>query len=147
MPIATRTATTTWNGSLAKGEGSVSVGSEALGELPVTWAARTERPDGKTSPEELIAAAHATCFSMALALTLGERHTPPERIAVEAKCTLDEVDGAPRITVVELQVEAAVPDLDAAGFSDALGAANELCPVSNALKGGVDVRVDGQLAS
>ena len=80
MPIATREAEITWEGSLASGTGTVSGGSGALGRLPVTWASRTERPDGKTSPEELIAAAHASCFSMALALVLGENDTPPQRL-------------------------------------------------------------------
>ena len=75
MPIATREAEIVWEGPLASGTGTVSSGSGALGALPVTWASRTERPDGKTSPEELIAAAHASCFAMALSLVLGENHT------------------------------------------------------------------------
>jgi hypothetical protein len=76
MPIATREAQIVWEGALASGTGTVTSGSGALGELPVTWASRTEQPDGKTSPEELIAAAHASCFAMALSLVLGENHTP-----------------------------------------------------------------------
>ena len=84
MAIATRTAKIVWEGPLASGAGKLSGASGALDQLPVTWASRTERPDGKTSPEELIAAAHASCFAMALSLMLGENHTPPERVDVEA---------------------------------------------------------------
>ncbi len=99
MTIAQRQAQVVWEGTLASGAGTVSSGSGAL-ELPVTWAARTGQPDGKTSPEELIAAAHASCFAMALTLVLGEDHTRLERLTVTATCTLDEVDGAPRISGV-----------------------------------------------
>jgi osmotically inducible protein OsmC len=111
MPIAVRQAEITWDGPLASGAGTLSSQSGAL-ELPVTWAARTERPDGETSPEELIAAAHASCFAMALALVLGENHTPPQRLTVNTACTLDEVDGAPRITTIELTVRAQLPRLE-----------------------------------
>jgi osmotically inducible protein OsmC len=140
MTIALRQAEVVWDGTLASGAGVVSSGSGAL-ELPVTWAARTEQPDGKTSPEELIAAAHASCFAMALALVLGENHTPPERLTVTAACTLDEVDGAPRITSVELTVRARVPTLDKAGLERNVAKAAELCPVSNALHGNVEITV------
>src|SRR5690242_15126758 len=84
MPMATRNAEVTWDGSLARGSGVLSSGSHALENFPVTWAARTEAPEGKTSPEELIAAAHATCFTMAL--VLGEADTPPERLMTSADC-------------------------------------------------------------
>ena len=140
MPIAVRQAEVVWNGTLAGGAGVASTGSGAF-ELPVTWAARTEQPDGKTSPEELIAAAHASCFAMALALVLGENQTPPERLAVTAACTLDEVDGAPRITAVELTVRARVPSLDKAGVERSVAQAEDLCPVSNALRGNVEITV------
>jgi osmotically inducible protein OsmC len=147
MTIATRTAEVTWDGSLARGTGALASGSGALNELPVTWAARTEAPDGKTSPEELIAAAHATCFTMALALVLGEAGTPPERLATSADCTLAEVDGAPRITDVALHVRARVLSLDQAAFDDAVAKAAALCPVSNALRGNVEVAVEATLES
>jgi lipoyl-dependent peroxiredoxin len=144
MTIALRHAEVVWNGSLAAGEGAVSSQSGAL-ELAVSWASRTEQPDGKTSPEELIAAAHASCFAMALALVLGENHTPPERLAVSAACTLDEVDGAPRITTIQLTVQARVPSLDAQGLEDNVQRAAKLCPVSNALRGNVEIAVRSQL--
>jgi osmotically inducible protein OsmC len=140
MTIALRQAEVVWDGTLARGAGAVSSGSGAL-DLPVTWAARTEQPDGKTSPEELIAAAHASCFAMALALLLGENHTPPERLTVSAACTLDEVDGAPRITTSELTVRARVPALDEVALGRIVAQAGDLCPVSNALRGNVEIIV------
>jgi lipoyl-dependent peroxiredoxin len=147
MPIARREAEVVWEGSLARGTGTLKSGSSALDELDVTWAARTERPDGKTSPEELIAAAHASCFSMALALVLGDHGTPPERLGVTAACRLDEVDGAPRITSVELAVRAQVPGLDSGKFDELVGRAGDLCPVSNALGGNVEISVRHELQS
>ncbi|HEX5192028.1 MAG TPA: OsmC family peroxiredoxin [Solirubrobacteraceae bacterium] len=144
MPIATRQAEIVWEGSLAGGAGTVSSQSGAL-DLPVTWASRTEQPDGKTSPEELIAAAHASCFAMALSLVLGEAHTPAERLTVNAVCTLDEVEGAPRITDVALTIRAQVPGVDQAGFDQAVEQAAGLCPVSNALRGNVEIAVRAEL--
>jgi osmotically inducible protein OsmC len=144
MAIAQRTAEVVWEGTLARGVGALSTASGAL-ELPVTWASRTQQPDGKTSPEELIAAAHASCFAMALALVLGENHTPPERLTVTAACTLDEVDGAPRITTAALSVEARVPGLDRAGLQHNVERAAGLCPVSNALRGNVEISVREEL--
>jgi lipoyl-dependent peroxiredoxin len=145
MAIATRTAKIVWEGPLATGAGKLSGASGALDQLPVTWASRTERPDGKTSPEELIAAAHASCFAMALSLLLGENHTPPERVDVEADCTLDEVDGAPRITVVQLRTRARVSGLEPGSFEAILERAGALCPVSNALRGNVEIDLRGEL--
>jgi osmotically inducible protein OsmC len=147
MPIARRDAEVQWEGSLARGAGTLMSGSSALDELAVTWASRTKQPDGKTSPEELIAGAHASCFAMALALVLGENKTPPERMAVNAACTLDEVEGAPRITTVELAVRAQVPGLDAADLERMVGQAADLCPVSNALRGDVTIKVRSELVS
>jgi osmotically inducible protein OsmC len=144
MAIAQREAEVVWEGNLARGAGALSSGSGAL-ELPVTWASRTEQPGGNTSPEELIAAAHASCFAMALALVLGENHTPPEQMAVTAACTLDEVDGAPRITTAALTVRARVPGLDRAGLRRNVEQAAELCPVSNALRGNVEISVRDEL--
>jgi lipoyl-dependent peroxiredoxin len=145
MPIALREAEIIWEGPLAHGTGTLTSGSGALDQLAVTWASRTERPDGKTSPEELIAAAHASCFAMAFALVLGENQTPPERVAVNAVCTLDEVEGAPRITTAELTVRAQVPGLDATDLERSVARAAELCPVSNALHGNVEVNVRSEL--
>jgi lipoyl-dependent peroxiredoxin len=146
MPIATRKAQIIWEGPLASGSGALSSASGALASLPVTWVARTEQPDGKTSPEELIAAAHASCFAMALALVLGENHTPPQQLSIGAACTLDEVDGAPRITTIELTIRAQVTGLEQADFERLLGRAGDLCPVSNALRGNVEINLASELA-
>lgn len=146
MPVARREAEILWEGPLANGAGTLTSGSGALDQLAVTWASRTERPGGKTSPEELIAGAHASCFAMALALVLDENETPPERVAVRAACTLDEVEGAPRITTVELAVRAQVPGLDAARFERIVERAADLCPVSNAIRGNVEIRLHSELA-
>jgi osmotically inducible protein OsmC len=146
MPVALREAEIVWQGPLARGAGTLTSGSGALKALGVTWASRTERPEGRTSPEELIAAAHASCFAMALALVLGGNQTPPERLAVRAACTLDEVDGAPRITTIELAVRAQVPGLEAADLERIVEAAGDLCPVSNALRGNVEINVRSELS-
>ncbi len=140
MVIAQRSAETTWEGSLPGGTGIISPASAAMGPLPVTWASRTEAPGGKTSPEELVAAAHSACFAMALALRLGERKAIPRRLSVTAIVTLDEVDGVPTIVSSDLRVRGQVPDLDAAGFQDAVNEAAELCPVSRLLAG-AEIRV------
>ena len=144
MAIAVRTARTTWEGPLASGTGAVRMGSGAAGELPVTWAARTERADGKTSPEELAAAAHCTCYAMALALRLGERKAVPERLAITATVTLDEASGIPTIVSSHLDVTARVPGLGPADFDAVIAEASELCPVSR-LFGGAKVTVDAAL--
>jgi osmotically inducible protein OsmC len=145
MPVALREAEVIWEGPLASGTGTLASESGALDQLAVTWAARTEQPDGRTSPEELIAAAHASCFAMALALLLDAHQTPPERVAVNAACTLDEVEAAPRITTAELTVRAAVPGLEPTDLERIVGQAADLCPVSNALRGNVTINVRSEL--
>lgn len=142
MPIAEREAEVVWDGTLAHGSGSLSSGSGILDHTAVTWAARTEAAEGRTSPEELIAAAHASCFAMALALVLGQAKATPERLVVRARCTLDEVGGAPRITRSELEVRGRVLGLDEAGFTKSVDEAHRLCPVSNALSGNLDIAVE-----
>jgi osmotically inducible protein OsmC len=142
---AERTATTVWDGDLAHGSGTVTMGSGVTEELPVSWASRTGRSDGKTSPEELIAAAHSSCFSMALAHALAEAGTPPERLDVVATCMFDEVEGGFAITSVDIEVRGSVPGIDAAAFGEAAAGAGEGCPVSKALRGNVDIRVSATL--
>jgi osmotically inducible protein OsmC len=144
MAMAERTAATSWDGDLAHGNGTVNGNSGALADLAVTWASRTERSDGKTSPEELIAAAHSSCFSMALAHGLTEAGNPPEHLEVSAQVTLDLVDGAPTITKSELTVTGRVPGLDQMGFTTAATDAGKNCPVSRAL-GPVDISVSATL--
>lgn len=145
MSIAERAARTTWEGPLASGEGTLSQSSSgALDGLPLTWASRTEQPGGKTSPEELAAAAHSSCFSMALALKLGENQTPPQRLEVTATVTLDAVDGVPTITTSQLKVKASVAGLDTESFAAVVDQAAALCPVSR-LFAGATISVDAEL--
>jgi lipoyl-dependent peroxiredoxin len=140
---AERTANVTWSGSLLEGSGSIdSVESGAFGPLDVTWASRTEEPDGRTSPEELIAAAHAACFSMALSHGLAQAGTPPERL--EASATVTFVPGT-GITKSALTVRAAVPGMDEDAFRTAAEAAKEGCPVSKALAAVPEITLDAAL--
>ncbi len=146
MASAQRRAEVRWEGNLTQGKGRiVKVGSGAFGELPITWASRTERSDGKTSPEELIAAAHAGCYAMALSNTLNQAGTPPESLDVTAVSTFDQVGGAYKITTIDLEVRARVPGIDAAGFEKAAQKAEQGCPVSNALRNNVQIRLKAQL--
>jgi len=144
MAIAERTAETTWVGSLAGGHGRIRPRSGAVDELPVTWAARTEAPDGKTSPEELAAAAHSSCFAMALSLCLGERDVEADRLTVSSTVTLDEVDGRPTVVSSALLVTGKVPGLDAEGFRSAVEEAGALCPISR-LFAGATITISSEL--
>jgi lipoyl-dependent peroxiredoxin len=145
MLQAERHAEMTWQGTLARGHGQIHVGSGVGEALPMTWASRTERPDGKTSPEELLAAAHAGCYAMALALTLSEAGQTPELLRVTARCTLAEEKSKPKITTMELEVIGKVTGLDAIGFEQAAQKAEQLCPVSGALRGNVTIRLTTRL--
>lgn len=145
MSIAERSTQTTWGGPLASGEGKLSAGSSgALDGLRLSWASRTERPGGKTSPEELAAAAHSSCFAMALALKLDENHTPPQGLDVTATVILDGVDGIPTITTSRLKVRARVGGLNAEAFAAVVDQAAALCPVSR-LFAGAEITVDAEL--
>ncbi len=143
---ATRTATVTWNGSLAEGSGTVSAGSSQLfTDLPVSWASRTEAVDGRTSPEELLAAAHASCFSMALSGALARAGTPPEHLHVSATVTFDKVGESWAVTASQLDVMAVVPGIDAAALDAAAEGAKDGCPISRALAGNVELSVSATL--
>jgi osmotically inducible protein OsmC len=139
--MAERTAAVTWNGSLLEGRGRIdSVGSEAFGPLDVTWASRAEDASaGRTSPEELIAAAHAACVSMALSHGLAQAGTPPDELKTTATVTFVPGTG---ITKIVLHVRGEVPGLDEAGFRAAAEAAKEDCPVSKALAGVPEILLD-----
>ncbi len=142
--MADRTATVTWSGSLLEGDGTIeSVGSGAVGPLAVTWASRTEDSNGLTSPEELIAAAHASCFSMALSHGLAQAGTPAERLETSATVTFVPGTG---ITTSALRVRGTVPGLDDAAFAEAAEAAKEGCPVSKALAAIPEITLDAALA-
>ena len=143
MPTAERRAEVVWEGDLPRGSGRFTVGSGAMDEQPVTWASRTERSDGKTSPEELIAAAHGSCFAMALSNVLAEGGTPPDRLEIDAVCTFDV--GEVKVSSVDLDIRGHVPGIDAEGFQSAVGQAEQGCPVSNALRGNIEIRVNATL--
>jgi osmotically inducible protein OsmC len=148
MLKAERRADVVWEGDLLHGSGTiVSVGSGALGTLPVTWASRTERSDGKTSPEELMAAAHAACYAMAFSHTLAQAGTPAERLSVSATCTFEQVEGGFKISTMDLDARGKVPGLDEAGFEKVAQQAEQGCPVSNALRNNVQIRVNAHLES
>jgi lipoyl-dependent peroxiredoxin len=144
---AERRASVVWEGDLAHGSGTiVSSGSGALADLNVSWRARTESSDGSTSPEELIAAAHASCFSMALSNGLAQAGHAPDRLEVSAVCSFEKVGDGWKITTMELDVEGHVPGMDEAAFEDAAEEAKKGCPVSGALAGNVEITVRPRLA-
>jgi osmotically inducible protein OsmC len=137
----TSEATTAWTGSLTEGSGTVSFAS-GIGAFPVNWKARAEGSGSTTTPEELIAAAHASCFSMALSHALGENGTPPEKLDTTASVTFKPGTG---ITGSHLNVSAVVPGLDAAAFQEIAEGAKAGCPVSQALAG-IDITLEATLS-
>jgi osmotically inducible protein OsmC len=141
-----RNAHATWEGDLRGGTGRFDTGSGAISGQEVTFASRFEDSGGKTSPEELIAAAHATCFSMALAGGLAKDGHPPTRLETDGLVTLDQVDGAFRITSVKLSVRGEVEGLDEDAFRVAAETAKEGCPVSNALADSIEITLEATLA-
>jgi osmotically inducible protein OsmC len=142
--IADRTAYAIWSGRLATGQGIVTSGTGALAGLPVTWASRTQPPDGMTSPEELAAAAHASCFSMALALRLGEHDATPQRLDVTATVSLDDVDGRPAVVSSALRARARVAGIGEKTFLSIVDEAAALCPISRLFAGAV-ITIDASL--
>jgi lipoyl-dependent peroxiredoxin len=146
LPMANivRIAEVVWTGTIARGAGIASSGSGALRDLPITLASRFRDPEGKTSPEELIAAAHAGCFAMALGSTLAGMGTPPDELDVSARVTL-ETSGAPKISSSELEVRGVVTGIDQAAFEEAARGAGEQCLVSQALQGNVEIQVRATL--
>jgi lipoyl-dependent peroxiredoxin len=142
----TRFAESVWTGDLQSGNGTINyVTSGAFTRLPVTWASRTEDHNGRTSPEELIAAAHASCFSMALSGQLARNGTPPTSLEVRAVVSFDKVEAGWKITKSELTVRGTVPGIDVAKFEELAVVARDGCPVSGALKGNVELSVDASL--
>lgn len=133
--MADRNATTQWTGDLSSGTGTVTLDSSNAGQFPVSFATRTEDPNGQTSPEELVAAAHSSCYSMQLSGLLGQAGTPPERIDTSAEVTLGKRGEGFAITGITLTVRARVPGSDAAAFQEAAEKAKTICPVSAALTG------------
>jgi lipoyl-dependent peroxiredoxin len=146
MSMADRQAHTVWEGNLFEGKGELEFASSGIGRFPVTWASRVEAADGRTSPEELIAAAHASCYAMALSNTLAEDGTPPERLHVVATVSLDpKQGGGVEVTKSALEVTGTVAGLDQAGFQAAAERGEQACPISNALRGNVQITVAATL--
>ncbi len=141
--MTTRTASATWNGSLLEGAGKITtVESGAFGGLPVSWPRRSENHEGVTSPEELLAAAHASCFAMALSGGLARNNTPAERLDVSATITFEKVEAGWRVTKSALVLKGVVPGLDAAKFKELAEAAKGGCPISSALAGNVAISLE-----
>jgi lipoyl-dependent peroxiredoxin len=138
----TRVANAHWEGSLMEGQGEVSLDSSNVGKFPVSWPARSAEPNGVTSPEELIAAAHSTCYSMALSHALAQAGTPPQSVDTKAEVTFQPGTG---ITGIHLTVRASVSGIDAAGFEEKAQDAKKNCPVSQALAG-TTITLDAALA-
>jgi osmotically inducible protein OsmC len=142
-----RHAEITWKGELVTGSGTIDyVSSGAFSRMPVTWASRTEAHGGKTSPEELIAAAHGSCFSMALSSRLAKNGTPAAELKIKAVVTFDKGEAGWGIASSVIQVRGAVPGIDAETFARLAEDAKDNCPVSQALKGNVDLRVEATLS-
>jgi osmotically inducible protein OsmC len=138
-----KTAHATWDGDLVHGSGHVKTGSGSV-DTDMTWAARAEDVEG-ASPEELIAAAHATCVSMALAAGLAREGTPPQRLETKASTSFDQVGEGFKMTSVRLTIRGQVDGIDDAAFRAAAEGAKENCPVSQALKGNVEISLDASL--
>jgi lipoyl-dependent peroxiredoxin len=146
--LAERVARAHWEGSLTDGKGEVTAeSSQVIVSMPVTWASRIEESAGRTSPEELLAAAHAACYAMALSGELARRGTPPERLDISATVSFDKVDGGYKVSTSRLHVRGRVPGLDVDGFKEAAQKGEEGCPISNAIRGNVDIQLEAELES
>jgi osmotically inducible protein OsmC len=144
----TRSATATWSGDLLSGKGTVSAATTGIfRDQPTTWASRTGEPAGVTSPEELLAAAHASCFSMACSNILAKAGTPPERLSVEVSVTGDKLEAGWTVTAAAIVLRGVVPGATQESFAAAAAEAKDGCPISRALKGNVAMTVDATLDS
>jgi len=145
MPRIERSATVVWEGNVARGEGRISAHTGAFTDLPYSLPTRIGQAEGKTSPEELLAAAHASCFSMAFSARLGKNGTPPTDLNVRAEVTFDQVDGGWKVTTSVLKVRAVVPGIDDETFRKLAEDARDNCPISKALTGNVELAVETTL--
>jgi osmotically inducible protein OsmC len=143
---AVRTATATWQGPLATGDGSVTAATSGLfTDLPISWASRTEQPEGRTSPEELLAAAHAACFAMAFSADLGRAGYTPDELHVEAEVTFDKLEDGWTVTTSAITVLGHVPGISAEEFDRLADGTKDGCPISRALAGNVALTVEATL--
>jgi lipoyl-dependent peroxiredoxin len=144
----TREARASWQGDLLSGRGAVTAGTTGVfSELPVTWPARTGEPEGMTSPEELLAAAHAACFSMACSAQLAKAGTPAERLDITVAVSADKLDAGWTVQAARITVRGRVPGASDESFRQAAEAAKDGCPISRALKGNVELSVEATLES
>lgn len=142
----TRHALVTWNGDLLSGAGTIDyVSSGVFSRMPVSWAARTGPHNGKTSPEELLAAAHGSCFSMAFSARLAKNGTPATKLNVKAEVTFDNASGGWKVTRSHITVVGDVPGIDLETFRTIADDAKDNCPISIALKGNVELSVEASL--
>jgi osmotically inducible protein OsmC len=144
-----RRAEAVWQGNLLHGQGTItSTGSGAFSDLPISWSARTEESNGKTSPEELLAAAQAACFAMAFASNLTKARSAPEQLTVSAVCTFDKKpEGGWKVGTMAIDVRARVPGIEAAEFEQIAQETGQGCPISGAIRGNVEISVTAQLES
>jgi len=148
VPRIERQAQAVWEGNVARGAGTIAARSSAAFELPYSLATRIGRPEGKTSPEELVAAAHAGCFAMSLASELTQLGSPPERLEVTATCVMDEVEGRGHVVVAsQLRVRARVPGLGKDELRQAVEKADASCPISILIRASAEVSVEAALES
>jgi osmotically inducible protein OsmC len=147
MPRLQRDADVVWEGNVARGNGTIQGGTGALSGLPFSLPTRIGDPEGKTSPEELVAAAEAACFAMSLSGVLTRAGTPPARLEANALVTVDEVDGSHRIVTIDVTVVGDVPGIDEETFQRAAREAEAGCTISNALRAGAEINLDARLAS
>lgn len=141
-----RKASATWEGGLVDGKGSATFESSGLGSFDVSWPARAEQPGGLTSPEELVAAAHATCYAMALSHEIGQAGGTPQRLDTSATVTFGLTEGGFAVTKIDLTVRGQVDGMDEEGFLDAANAAKNGCPISKLVAGNTELTLDAALA-
>jgi osmotically inducible protein OsmC len=141
-----RTANVVWNGDLVNGSGMITyVSSGVFSRLPISWASRTSAHDGKTSPEELLAAAHASCFSMAFSARLAKNGTPAQSLDVKVEVTFDQGEAGWKVASSKITVKGTVPGIDEATFDRLADDAKDNCPISAAIRGNVDLSVEATL--
>lgn len=148
MPRIERQAQAVWEGNVARGAGTIAARSSSAFELPYSLASRIGQPEGKTSPEELVAAAHAACFAMSLASELAQLGSPPARLEVTATCVMDEVEGdGHQVVASQLRVRARVPGLGGDELRQAVEKADAGCPISTLIRASAEVTVEAALES
>ena len=143
---AKRSASAVWEKDLLHGSGKVKLASGALAEFPVSWSARTEESRGKTSPEELLAAAQASCFAMAMSAGLARNGTAPDRLDVNAQCTFEKIGDGWKVTTMEINVEGKVRGISSEKFEEIAASTAKNCPISGAISGNVKITHSAKLA-